>query len=63
MEEKLNRIPKINVSYDRLIKYLPRSIVPPKEIEDYLIKCALFCTRRGIQIEKLNIQTLLFKGF
>lgn len=55
-EEKPNQIPKINISYDRLIKYLPKSIITSREIEEYLIKCALFCKKRGVSIEKLNIK-------
>ncbi len=41
-EEKPNQIPKINISYESLKNYLPRSMVTPREIESYLIKCALF---------------------
>ena len=55
-EEKPNQIPKINISYERLKNYLPRSVVTPREIESYLIKCALFCKQRGVSIERLDIQ-------
>ena len=54
-EEKPNQIPKINISYESLKNYLPRSVVTPREIEAYLIKCALFCKQRGVPIEKLDI--------
>ena len=57
-EEKPNQIPKISISYESLKKYLPRSMVTPREIEEYLIKCALFCKRRGIPIERLEIDVL-----
>ncbi len=55
-EEKPNQIPKINISYGRIQNYVPRSVVTPKEVEDYLIKCAIFCKQRGINISQLNIQ-------
>ena len=55
-EEKPNQIPKINISYGRIQSYVPRNVVTPKEVENYLIKCAIFCKQRGINIEKLDIQ-------
>lgn len=55
-EEKPNQIPKINISYGKIEKYVPRNVVTPKEVENYLIKCAIFCKERGINIEKLDIQ-------
>lgn len=54
-EEKPNQLPKIHISYDRLRKYVPKKLVTPKEIEAYLIKCAIVCMRRGIAAEKLEI--------
>ena len=35
-EEKPNQIPKISISYESLKNYLPRSMVTPREIEEYL---------------------------
>ena len=55
-EEKPNQIPKINISYGRIQHYVPRNVVTPKEVEDYLIKCAIVCQQRGINIEKLDIK-------
>ena len=55
-EEKPNQIPKINISYGRIQSYVPRNVVTPKEVEEYLIKCAIFCKQRGINIEKLDIK-------
>ena len=55
-EEKPNQIPKINISYGRIQNYVPRNVVTPKEVENYLIKCAIFCKQGGINIEKLDIK-------
>jgi len=55
-EEKPNQIPKINILYKNVQDFIPRSVVTPKEVETYLIKCAIFCKQRGINIEKLDIQ-------
>ena len=55
-EEKPNQLPKIHISYDRLRRYVPKKLVTPKEIEAYLIKCAIVCMRRGISVEKLDIE-------
>lgn len=54
-EEKPNQLPKIHISYDKLKKYVPNKLVTPKEVETYLIKCAIVCMRRGISVEKLDI--------
>ena len=54
-EEKANQIPKINISYGRIKSFVPRSVVTPKEVETYLIKCAIVCRQRGINVEKLDI--------
>ena len=55
-EEKGNQIPKINISYTKIQKFLPRNVVTPKEIQDYFVKCALVCKERGINVEKLDIK-------
>lgn len=55
-EEKPNQIPKINIPYTRVEKYLPRNVVTPKEIETFFIKCAIVCKERGINVEKLDIK-------
>ena len=55
-EEKSNQLPKIHISYDRLRRYVPNKLVTPKEIEAYLIKCAIVFMRRGISVEKLDIE-------
>lgn len=55
-EEKGNQIPKINISYTKVQKFLPRNVVTPKEIQDYFVKCVLVCKERGINVEKLDIK-------
>lgn len=55
-EEKPNQIPKINIPYTRVEKYLPRNVVTPKEIETFFIKCAIVCKERGINVEKLDFK-------
>lgn len=55
-EEKPNQIPKINIPYTRVEKYLPRNVVTPKEIETFFVKCAIVCKERGINVEKLDIK-------
>lgn len=55
-EEKPNQIPKINLSYMRIKKFLPRNVETPKEIEEYFIKCVLFCKEKGVNVEKLDIK-------
>lgn len=55
-EEKPNQIPKINIPYTRVEKYLPRNVVTPREVENYFIKCAIICKERGINVEKMDIQ-------
>lgn len=55
-EEKGNQIPKINISYTKIQKFLPKNVVTPKEIQDYFVKCALVCKERGINVEKLDIK-------
>ena len=55
-EEKGNQIPKINIPYTRVEKYLPRNVVTPKEVETFFIKCAIVCKERGINVEKLDIK-------
>ena len=55
-EEKPNQIPKINIPYTRVEKYLPRNVVTPREVETYFIKCAIICKERGINVEKMDIQ-------
>lgn len=55
-EEKPNQIPKINIPYTRVQKFLPRNVVTPKEVETFFIKCAIACKERGINVEKLDIK-------
>lgn len=55
-EEKGNQIPKINISYTKIQKFLPRNVVTPREIQDYFVKCVLVCKERGINVEKLDIK-------
>ena len=55
-EEKPNQLPKIHISYDRLKSFIPKNVVTPKEVETYLIKCAIVCMRRGISVKKLDIE-------
>ena len=55
-EEKGNQIPKINIPYTRVQKFLPRNVVTPKEVETFFIKCAIVCKERGINVEKLDIK-------
>lgn len=55
-EEKGNQIPKINISYTKIQKFLPRNVVTPKEVETFFIKCAIACKERGINVEKLDIK-------
>lgn len=55
-EEKPNQIPKINISYTKIQKFLPRNVVTPKEVETFFIKCAIACKERGINVEKLDIK-------
>ena len=55
-EEKGNQMPKINIPYTRVQKFLPRNVVTPKEVETFFIKCAIVCKERGINVEKLDIK-------
>ena len=38
-QEKPNQIPKYNINYTRFEKFLPRDVVTPKEVEDFLFNC------------------------
>ena len=54
-EKKGNQISKYEIIYERFSSYLPREIVTAKEVENYLLKCAIYCKKSGIEINKLNI--------
>ena len=54
-EEKPNQIPKYKISYDKFTKYIPRQVVTPQEVENYLLKCAIACQQMGIQVEQIKI--------
>lgn len=55
-EEKPNQLHKIHISYDRIRRYVPKKLDTPKEIETYLIKCAIVCRMRGMEVENLDIE-------
>ena len=55
-EKKGNQISKYEIIYERFSSYLPREIVTAKEVENYLLKCAIYCKNSGIEINKLNIE-------
>lgn len=57
-EEKPNQLHKIHISYDRIRRYVPKKLDTPKEIETYLIKCAIVCRMRGMEVENLDIEKL-----
>ena len=38
-QEKPNQIQKYNINYTRFEKFLPRDVVTPKEVEDFLFNC------------------------
>ncbi|MBR2009194.1 MAG: hypothetical protein IJ936_03615, partial [Peptococcaceae bacterium] len=40
-EEKGNQIPKINIPYTRVQKFLPRNVVTPKEVETFFTRMIL----------------------
>ena len=54
-EEKPNQSLKYNLAIQRFSNYLPRNVVTPKEVEDYVLKCVIACKEKGIQIDKINI--------
>lgn len=53
--EKPNQIPKYNITFQKFSHYIPRNVVTPKEVEDYVLKCVIICKERGIQVDKLDI--------
>lgn len=53
--EKPNQIPKYNITFQKFSHYIPRNVVTPKEVEDYVLKCVIVCKERGIQVDKLDI--------
>lgn len=55
-EEKPNQLHKIHISYDRIRRYVPKKLDTPKEIETYLIKCAIVCRMKGMEVENLDIE-------
>ena len=55
-EKKPNQLHKIHISYDRIRRYVPKKLDTPKEIETYLIKCAIVCRMRGMEVENLDIE-------
>ena len=52
--EKANQIPKYQITYKRFEECIPRNIVTPKELEDYLYRCAMTCKQMGITLIELN---------
>lgn len=54
-QEKANQKDKYRITYDKFINYIPRQVVTPQEVEDYLLKCAIVCQQMGIQVEQVKI--------
>ena len=54
-KEKGNQDFKYEISYNQFAKYIPKTLVTPKEVQNYLLKCAIACKEKGIDVEKLNI--------
>ena len=54
-QEKGNQELKYEISYTKFMQYIPRNIATPKEVQNYLLKCAIVCKERGIDVEKSDI--------
>ena len=54
-QEKANQKDKYRITYDKFTKYIPRQVVTPQEVENYLLKCAIACNQMGIQVEQIKI--------
>ena len=52
--EKANQIPKYQITYKRFEECIPRNIVTPKEVEDYLYRCAMTCKQMRIPLIDFN---------
>lgn len=48
--EKPNQIPKYEITYKRFEDCIPRDVVTPREVEDYLYRCALTCKQMRIPL-------------
>ena len=48
-EEKSNQIPKIRINRDKLQKLLPRNLLNDKDVENYVVKCVEYYSRREKQ--------------
>ena len=48
--EKPNQIPKYEITYKRFEDCIPRDVVTPREVEDYLYRCALTCKQMKIPL-------------
>jgi len=55
LQPKANQKEKYQITYDKFTKYIPRQVVTPQEVEDYLLKCAIACNQMGIQVEQIKI--------
>ena len=55
LQPKANQKDKYNITYDKFMKYIPRQVVTPQEVENYLLKCAIACQQMGIQVEQIKI--------
>lgn len=54
-KEKGNQDFKYEISYNQFAKYIPKTLITPKEVQNYLLKCAIACKEKGIDVEKLDI--------
>lgn len=55
LEEKANQKEKYHIEYNRFMKYIPRDIATPRQVEEYLLKCAIICKQQGIMVDKMKI--------
>ena len=55
LEEKANQKEKYHIEYNRFMKYIPRDIATPRQVEEYLLKCVIICKQQGIMVDKMKI--------
>jgi ParB family chromosome partitioning protein len=61
-EEKCNQKDKYKITYQDFEKVLPRNVVTPSEVEEYLLKCAAFCIENRINLNAVNIKEIKDKN-